>query len=665
MKLTDWKPRSIFSSRTSQERDKFLQDSLASSFVLSESLANWASGHDPRSSLCVMKFDEEWQSPNCAVMEWYKGQNCKKFKSIQHWRNVDTQFFHEFLIIKLIDGSACRVERMGEGSRADAIRYVGCSAFDLIQWFSDKDHATKRWSRGSDELIIEVEFPNQFDLLDVLAVCYTIQHRSPRASVYTLQRYNCYFLCNTIFAVLARRVAQWETLITDLDWPALVLDIIDQLKRKSQAPVQQQAANFLALGVCSLLNPDSTNPAGFLLDAYRSELENNAGKHLNGKLAAGLWYKHVNLSIITALFEDKMSCTLREHMSGDPDPTSAVSRFLALVGDNNGDEGHSPFKEPASPAIQKAVSTEFLHVWCVAIKNILVGMNEVRRMRELEEKPSLKRRLGASIFGTVASVSMPLAEYMLPDAFQTLKDNLDFWCKRYNVTAMRLISALPWATKADCTKILLLTDNIGSAVEYALCQDSASNDPDTLVDWMTVAIAQIEFAAERLVSMIQSFLKPRSGPSDVPGALMFLSAYFPEVLWDLCFMVCVSKLDQSRFHSLLSLRAGTLVTHSMDMNKTQMLTTVQTVADFQTQIKQNIQNHAARVQRFQLAAATLVQNDIERSMTEVWKSLPAGFGAREVENPHPPRRLNHSHRSLRVSLHPTSQNRRGIPTKLK
>lgn len=60
---------------------------------------------------------------------------------------------------------------------------------------------------------------------------------------------------------------------------------------------------------------------------------------------------------------------------------------------------------------------------------------------------------------------------------------------------------------------------------------------------------------------------------------------------------------------------------------------MQTVADFQSQINQNIQNHAARVQRFQLAAAPLIQNDIERAMTEVWESLPSGFGARKDENP--------------------------------
>lgn len=655
----------LFRSRETQERDDYIQTSLQSASMLSAQFAGLSSSDDPRSRLCAMKFHKKWQHADCAVMKWYRLQTSREFKSIQHWRNLDTQFFHEFLIIQLTDGSACRVERMGEGSRTDAIRRTGCAAHDLIQWLSPADHAAKSWSRGSnsEEMIIQIDFPRTFDLLDVLAVCYTIQHRSPRAYVYTLQRYNCYFLCNTILAVLTRRVAEWETLITDADCPALVLDIIDQLKRKSQVPVQQQQAiHFIVLGTCSLLNPDSPNPAGFLLEIYRSELGSNVRNQLNGKLAAGLWYKHVDLAIVAALFEDKMSCALRRNMSGDLDIGSAASRLIALLELEDGHEQRYPPQKLDIPSLQKAVSEEFLDIWSTAIKNILGGMNEVRRMRELEEKPSLKRRLKASIVGTTASMAMPLAEYFLPEKFQDLKENLDFLCRRYGVTTMRLISILPLATRADCSKVLLLTDDIRSAVEYVLCQGSSSDDPDALVDWMSLAIAQIELAADRLYSMIQMFVKPESGPPDMLGALTFLKAYLPEVLWDLCFMVCVSKLEKGKFHSLLSQRAGTLVTHSMNANKTQMLTTVQTVADFQAHIKRNIQSHATRVQRFQLAAAPLVQNDIERSMTEVWKSLPSGFGARKVEPPIRQRHHNHSHRSLQISLQASSYYRRGSPT---
>lgn len=65
------------------------------------------------------------------------------------------------------------------------------------------------------------------------------------------------------------------------------------------------------------------------------------------------------------------------------------------------------------------------------------------------------------------------------------------------------------------------------------------------------------------------------------------------------------------------------------MNSNQVSTNVQSVVDFQAGIHTRIQNHAKRVESFQLAASPLVQNDIERTMAQVWKSLPSGFGARE------------------------------------
>lgn len=133
------------------------------------------------------------------------------------------------------------------------------------------------------------------------------------------------------------------------------------------------------------------------------------------------------------------------------------------------------------------------------------------------------------------------------------------------VTFPQLISAIPLATRSDCLKFMLLTDDrMGHAMEYALCQHSASHNSEAHKDLINLVFAQVELGAERVSSLLRTFLQPRSGQPDVPGALAFLSTYIPEAFWEFCFTVCVSKLDKSNFHSLISQQlAATLVIHSV------------------------------------------------------------------------------------------------------
>lgn len=427
MKLADWN-LATFTSREAQARDDYINSSLQSSSLLSARLASSPSPDDPRGRLYAMKFHKKWRHSSCAVMGWYELQACRQFSSIQHWRNVDTQFYHEFLIIQLTDGSAYRVERMGEGSRADAIRLTGCAAYDLIQWFSPEDHAAKRWSRGSQEIIIQVDFPRTFDLLDVLAVCYTIQHRSPRASVYTLQRYNCYFLCNTILAVLTRRLAEWENLITEADWPTLVDNMIDELQRKSLLPVkQQQATEFLVLGICSLLNPKNPNPAEFILEPFRLELENRGRNSVNKELANMLWYKYIDSAVDCGLSQcyDRVSDTVLEN----PDPNSTARKLYTLLEAVN--EDHFPPTELNQPSIQGTMSKKLLALISTIAKEVVTMVKWRLQMRELENKPPLSRQLIGSMFGFLAfTLPTPLLAHIATVTYGKDGD-FDRFCSRF------------------------------------------------------------------------------------------------------------------------------------------------------------------------------------------------------------------------------------------
>ncbi|KAG8689621.1 hypothetical protein FRC09_012345 [Ceratobasidium sp. 395] len=206
-----------------------------------------------------MKFHKEWQHDDCPVMRWYKQQtpSSTHFRSIEHRRSTDGPFFHEYLMLMLTDGAVCRVERMGDGSRADALRTEDFAAFKAT---------------GTSEVIAEVEFPLEYDILDVLAVCYTIQNIKA-CRVYTLQRYNCYFLCLSVLAILTRRVANWETVLENSTWDSLLTTSLDNLPKLPP----EESNKYLILRICALLNPESTQCTRSVINALREPLSSQTG----------------------------------------------------------------------------------------------------------------------------------------------------------------------------------------------------------------------------------------------------------------------------------------------------------------------------------------------------------------------------------------------------
>lgn len=59
------------------------------------------------------------------------------------------------------------------------------------------------------EVLLEVNFQEEVDLMHVLEICYNIQ-KDDRARTYTLQRYNCYFFCWCVLTVLTRECMYHE-----------------------------------------------------------------------------------------------------------------------------------------------------------------------------------------------------------------------------------------------------------------------------------------------------------------------------------------------------------------------------------------------------------------------------------------------------------------------
>lgn len=282
----------------------FVNASLVQSSDILRRASPW-SNHTQREGLLTIKFDLGWRNHMCIVERWYQTQKQRSqeqcstthFASIQHRRTCNAPFFHEFLLIPLADGSLYRLERTGVGSDKEAISPSGCTALDLIEWFP-KDKYNSFIHDKPCELITEVSFPCEFDVIDILAVCYSIQ-QNKKAARYSLQRYNCYFFCCVILSVLGRRVGAWENTITTDLWMPLLQQALDRISHLSKSPPQPTAQSYAILRICSILDPDNPHPAQFLIDGLRIALgpNTNADEDFNLALSDSLWRSDWHSSI--------------------------------------------------------------------------------------------------------------------------------------------------------------------------------------------------------------------------------------------------------------------------------------------------------------------------------------------------------------------------------
>ncbi|KAG8734962.1 hypothetical protein FRC10_011153 [Ceratobasidium sp. 414] len=257
--------------------NEFANTSLTSSHALLQR-ASWSSRTD-REGRLVIKFDFNWRSPLCAVEQWYQTQlersresgSTTRFASIQHRRNRDSPYFHEFLLIQLpgAEGSYYRIERTGIGSNVRAVTLPGCTACDMVEWFP-KDNYERSILDTPSDLIAEVQFPSDFDILDILAVCYSIQQR--RARNYSLQCFNCYWFCCTVLSILARRSVNIESMASSGRWGGLLDQVFGKISSLCCSPLTPEAKKYSVLRVCSALAPQNPSPGQIVVDMLRNLL---------------------------------------------------------------------------------------------------------------------------------------------------------------------------------------------------------------------------------------------------------------------------------------------------------------------------------------------------------------------------------------------------------
>ncbi|KAG8718797.1 hypothetical protein FRC09_012082 [Ceratobasidium sp. 395] len=585
----------LFNRSKKRERNEFVGGSLTSSRIASEGILS-LSGSGDRGRLFVMRFDSEWQQPGCSVMKWYN-QQCKsstKFRSIEHRRDAEGPFFHEFLLLKLTDGAICRVERTGEGSRADAIRYIGCMANDLVQWFSGPDYAAFSVKRPS-ERIAEVDLYQEFDILDVIAVCYSIQ-KITRCRAYTLQRYNCYFLCLTVLAVLTRRVAGWETKIKADEWDTS----LDAMHKRWSSLSPDQVKEHGILAICSYLEPDNPRRAQFIFDILREHLGSQAEgfAQCNKAMRQALWradWESVlrtelidSLSDVPNLFTDTGYCSQQLKRAAEtsvPDSQLAIMSSDTLLARNY-------YKVAAEEYARKMART---HQLCKTLQ----------RLWHIEHPVSNSKLALAQMAGGLIATLL------------ALKPSLVFGNTRYNrgISSQTSMRAALLKHGHVLATFYVLDGLQGSDAMKALWNEALDSVGDEPGGFRVVQVL------DRLAS---TDVLP---PSEVwPVLTDFLEDHKD---WPLVLLASLAAPGLNDMLSLLTEAYPAWIW--LTLSKPETDNTCMTIEEFQeTYIMHRIAAHAKRVAVHQLAAEQVVITDIIEAMGEVWKGLPLGFGPVEL-----------------------------------
>ncbi|KAG8718799.1 hypothetical protein FRC09_012084 [Ceratobasidium sp. 395] len=587
----------LFHWSEEKAHNEFIGSSLASSRLISDYLRAWVGSSD-RGRPFAMKFHSEWMHDGCPAIEWYSQQleSSTKFRSIEHRRCLEGPFYHEFLLLKLTDKAVCKLERIGDGSRADAIRDIGCTSHDYIQWFSEADYDSSSIKLLSKR-IVEVDLGREFDILDVLAICYSIQ-KTRACRAYTLQRYNCYFLCLTVLVVLTRRVASWETKIKAGEWDSIMTVMYERWSNLSP----DQAKQHEILAICAYLEPDNPRRAQFIFEILRKHLGSRAEgfTQYNKAMSMALWradWESVlragllkSLEVVPDLFEDTGYCSQQLKRAVETSEQDAkkgiVSSEILLAKDyfkitaEEEARGHDRAyklcknlqrlwhtEHPVSSgklALSRMVGGLASTVLVLRPASMFADSDYDRRLYSQISTRLAMRKLGSSII-----TSLVLDSLERSDAMETLWDRADATIENEGGGSMgvRVLDRLASTGVLPPSEVLLL---LGKWLD----------------DKNSFAALLASLAASGLNGIVSSLMK--SGQTEIrliPG-----------------------KLESA--HTGLA------------------------IEEFQeTYIKRRIAAHAKRVSLHQLAAEKSVIEDMGEAMREVWKGLPLECGAVESAPP--------------------------------
>ncbi|KAG8758943.1 hypothetical protein FRC11_002833 [Ceratobasidium sp. 423] len=568
----------------SEQAKDYVTRSLVPSLVLENRLRIPAA--NDQSGPLSMKFHKEWRHSDCPVNKWYiqRTGSSTQLKTIEHWRNRRVPYHHEYLLMELADGAMCRLERVGEGSRAAAIGREGCTAHDIIQHFSPETYRNTLLAAEPSDLVVELDAEG-FDLLDVLAICYGIQ-QCRRSSTYTIQRFDSHFLCATILIILARRIAQWEDRITVDDWRLMVSRTINKLQDASA-----DAHDFFGLAISAFINTDQPAPRKFVLDAIQNILEASGQHGLTNEIAVTLWHKDLKSAAHNGLLR-YMDEAVR-HALNDTDP--CATRIRELLGtkgefDSSEDLRLSQFR--------RTVATQQAATLLSSMRTCANSAVTPYVMEASENAVPWMILIRSSLY--TSSHSLKALQH-----FGDLWEDLISPCS--SITKAKVTThALPQVLKmTHIRNIKKFMKEVSRPSEMNHVDDATRNNTMDSVITATYGMIQQHVIADDYAVRV----------------LVVANNWLNEKIWTRCLAVCVGREigeevnEASMLAQLTTIRAA-----QPDEDRRQT-----SVFKFIEDIQRRIRAHALEIDALGLATATVVQNDIEEVMSEIWRFLPREF----------------------------------------
>ncbi|CAE6438972.1 unnamed protein product [Rhizoctonia solani] len=206
--------------------------SFAPSQPSSNSAIQWSRG-DRAGGPVPLDFSFGWGKGK--VFDWYQRRRSTSIISIQHRKEFEEPFRHEFILVSLEGGEYCRIDRRGDPDvPTQTLSSNGSDAHDTVHHLASIDGID-----SDSECLVQLRFDGTIDLSFLLLICFNIRN-DPKSQRYTLQRFNCYFFSWTITSILARHSVNWST----PEQLAAKVQLTATLKKRAVDPIAKQAAKL-------------------------------------------------------------------------------------------------------------------------------------------------------------------------------------------------------------------------------------------------------------------------------------------------------------------------------------------------------------------------------------------------------------------------------------
>lgn len=208
--------------------------------LLLNTSCSWFCDNQPQ---ILLDFPFDWPAQEGELYAWYKNQPTRRFISLEYHKEKEGTFRHEFIVLRLDNGTICRFDRRAKhDARADAPKFDGTISEDTAHVLRPGEKGYLEVEKQSD-ILLSISFPEGEDLSVILSICCGIK-KNGRSERYTLTRYNCYFFSWTIVSIIGRRAVKWEQVAeSESEWHKVVESSLERVASDSEAPIRSTKAS--------------------------------------------------------------------------------------------------------------------------------------------------------------------------------------------------------------------------------------------------------------------------------------------------------------------------------------------------------------------------------------------------------------------------------------